>query len=71
MSTSYSITSAVVFALVSLMHAWRFVLDFPVLMGAWSMPRPLSGLLAVAAAMLAIWGLRSAGLGKSARIVYP
>ena len=69
MNRSYSITSAVVFALVALMQAWRFVLDFPVQMGAWSVPRTLSGVIAVAAAFLAVWGLRTARLGKSERVV--
>ncbi|MEX2110278.1 MAG: hypothetical protein WD802_06730 [Gemmatimonadaceae bacterium] len=69
MNRNYSITSAVVFALVALMQAWRFVLDFPVQMGAWSVPRTLSGVIAVAAAFLAVWGLRAARLGKSERVV--
>ena len=69
MNRNYSITSAVVFALVALMHAWRFVLDVPVQMGAWDVSRSLSGLIAVAAAFLAVWGLRTARLGKSARVV--
>jgi hypothetical protein len=69
MNRSYSITSAIAFGLVALMHAWRFVLDFPVQMGAWDVPRSLSGLTAVAAAFLAVWGLRTARLGKSERVV--
>lgn len=69
MSRNYSVTSALVFALVALMQAWRFVLDFPVQMGAWSVPRTFSGVIAVAAAFLAVWGLRTARLGKSERVV--
>ena len=70
MSRSYCITSATVFAFVALMHAWRFVLDLPLQIGAWSVPRSLSGFAAVGAACLAVWAFRSASLGKSARVAY-
>jgi hypothetical protein len=34
MNKNYCITSAIVFAFVALMHAWRFVLDLPMQIGA-------------------------------------
>jgi hypothetical protein len=70
MSRSYCITSAIIFAFVALMHAWRFVLDLPLQIGAWNVPRPLSGFAAIGAACLAVWAFRSARLGKSAKVAY-
>lgn len=69
MSRSYCVTSAIVFAFVALMHAWRFVLDLPMQIGAWNVPRSLSGVAAIGAAFLAVWAFRSAKLGKSAQVV--
>lgn len=70
MSRNYCITSAFVFTLVALVHAWRFVLDLPLQLGAWSVPRSLSGLAAIGAACLAVWAFRSARLGKPAPVAY-
>ena len=70
MSRSYCLTSGIVFILVSLMHAWRFALDLPMLIGAWSVPRSLSGLGALGAALLAVWAFRSSRRDKTADVVY-
>ena len=70
MNRNYCVTSAVVFALVALMQAWRFVLDLPMQIGAWNVPRSLSGFAAIGAACLAVWAFRSARLGKPAKVVY-
>lgn len=70
MSRNYCITSAIAFAFVALMHAWRFVLDLPLQIGAWNVPRSLSGFAAIGAACLAVWAFRSARLGKSAKVAY-
>jgi hypothetical protein len=70
MSRSYCVTSAIVFAFIALMHVWRFVLDLPMQIGAWYVPRSLSGLAAIAAAVLAVWAIRSARLGKSPKVAY-
>jgi len=70
MSRNYCITSAIVFTWVALVHAWRFVLDLPLQLGAWSVPRSLSGLAAIGAACLAVWAFRSARLGKPAPVAY-
>jgi hypothetical protein len=51
------------------MHAWRFALDLPMQIGAWSVPRSLSGIAALGAAVLAVWAFRSAK-DKTAEIVY-
>ena len=69
MIRNYCITSALVFALVALMQVWRFVLDLPMQIGVWNVPRPLSGFAALGAACLAVWAFRSAGIGKLAKVV--
>ena len=70
MSRNYCITSAIIFALVALTHAWRFVLDLPLQIGVWSVPRSLSGFAVIVAAAMAVWAFRSASSGKPARIAY-
>jgi len=70
MSRSYCITSAIVFALVALTHVWRFVLDLPLQIGVWNVPRSLSGFAAIVAAGMAVWAFRSAGSDRPARIAY-
>lgn len=70
MNRNYCVTSAVVFALVALMHAWRFVLGLPMQIGAWEVPWALSGFAAIGAAGLAVWAFRSARIGKPAKVVY-
>lgn len=70
MNRSYCITSAIVFAFVALMHAWRFVLNLPMQIGVWNVPRSLSGVAAIGAALLAVWAFRSARLGKTATVAY-
>ena len=70
MNRNYCITSAIVFTLVALGQAWRFVLDLPVQIGAWNVPRSVSGVAAIGAALLAVWALKSAGMGKAATVAY-
>jgi hypothetical protein len=70
MNRNYCITSAIVFALAALVHVWRFVLDLPLQIGAWSVPRSLSGFAAIFAALLTVWAFKSAGLGKPPQIAY-
>ena len=70
MNRNYCITSGTIFTLVALVHVWRLVLDFPLQVGAWSVPRSLSGLGALVAAALAVWAFKSANSGKSAQVVY-
>lgn len=70
MRRNYCLTSGVVFIFVALMHAWRFALDLPMQIGVWSAPRSLSGLVAIGAALLAMWAFRSARPGETAKVVY-
>ena len=70
MNRNYCITSAIVFAFAGLMQGWRFVLDLPMQIGAWNVPRSLSGFVAIGATLLAVWGFRSARAGKPAEVVY-
>jgi hypothetical protein len=70
MNRNYCLTSAVVFALVALVHAWRFVLDFPIQIGAWYFPRSLSGVAAIVAGLLAVWAFTSARPAKTANVAY-
>jgi hypothetical protein len=70
MNRNYCITSAIVFALVALVHAWRLVLDFPIQIGAWYVPRSLSGVAAIVAALMAVWAFRSARPAKAANVAY-
>lgn len=59
MNRKYCTISGLVFALVALLQAWRFVLDLPLQVGIWEVPRSLSGIAAVGAGVLAVWGIRS------------
>lgn len=68
MNRKFCITSAIVFAMVAMLHGWRFVLDVPIHIGAWSVPRQLSGFAAFGAACLAVWAIKNARLAKSAPI---
>jgi hypothetical protein len=70
MTRNYCITSGIVFAFVALLQAWRFALELPMQIGAWSVPPSLSGFAAIGAALLAVWAFRSARRGKTANVVY-
>ena len=70
MNRNYCIASAIVFVFAGLIQAWRFVLDLPIQIGAWNVPRSLSGFVAIGAILLAAWGFRSARAGKPAQVVY-
>ncbi|HST07973.1 MAG TPA: hypothetical protein VLJ83_07355 [Gemmatimonadaceae bacterium] len=70
MNRNYRITSGVVFALVALMHAWRFVLGVPVQIGAWSVPQWVSVVAAIVAAALSVWAFRSARAEKPVAVAY-
>ena len=70
MSKKYCITSAYVFAVIALLHAWRFFVDAAIVVGGWSVPRGLSAVGALAAAALSIWAFRSASVVETRTIVY-
>jgi hypothetical protein len=67
---NYCMASAAVFALVALVHIWRFVLDLPVQIGAWSVPRSASLVGAIVAGAFAFWAFRSARSPKQAQVAY-
>ena len=67
---NYCLASAAVFALVALVHIWRFVLDLPLQIGAWSVPRSASLVGAIVAGVFAFWAFRSARGPKKAQVVY-
>jgi len=67
---NYCLASGIVFVIVALMHIWRFALDFPLQIGVWYVPRSLSLLGAIGAALLAVWAFRSSRPSKSPEIVY-
>ena len=69
-SRNYCMASAVVFALVALMHIWRFVLDLPLQIGAWSVPRSVSFVGAIVAGVFAVWGFKSFRGPKQAQVVF-
>lgn len=65
---NYCAISGVVFAIVALMHLWRYVLDLPLQIGAWQVSRALSLVAALAAGLLAVWafaGARKIGMRES------
>jgi activator of 2-hydroxyglutaryl-CoA dehydratase len=57
---NYCVASGSVFVIIALMHIWRFALDLSLQIGAWYVPRSLSLLGAIGAALLALWAFRSA-----------
>lgn len=69
-SKNYCMASAAVFALVALMHIWRFVLDLPLQIGAWAVPRSVSLVGAIVAGIFAFWAFRSSRGPKQAQVVY-
>lgn len=52
---NYCGVSGVVFTIVALIHTWRYVLALPATVGAWQVPRSLSLIAAIGAAVLAVW----------------
>jgi len=70
MNRNYCITSGIVFTVVALGQAWRFVLDLPVQIGAWNVSRSVSGVAAIGAALLAVWAFKSASTGRAATVAY-
>lgn len=54
----YLIISGVIFALVGLLHLLRILLQWPLLVGAWTVPLALSAIAVVVAAVLTFWAFR-------------
>jgi uncharacterized membrane protein YecN with MAPEG domain len=61
MSTSYAIVSALIFALVAIMHVVRLVNRWTVQIGPYNVSMNVSWVALVVAALLAIWGFMQSG----------
>jgi hypothetical protein len=57
---TYSIVAGVIFAAVALLHLVRIYMDWPVMIGGWSVPMWVSWIGLVVAGGLAFFGLRLA-----------
>lgn len=56
---TYATVSAIVFALVAMAQGWRAFAGLPVRIGEMQLPVVASALVALACAVLALWGWRS------------
>jgi predicted tellurium resistance membrane protein TerC len=56
---SYVMASAVVFAVVGLLHLLRLIAGWPVILGTMSVPLGVSVLVILVCAVLALWGFRT------------
>lgn len=56
----YCSVSGVVFAIVALLHFWRYVLGLPLQIGAWEVSGSLSLVAALGAGLLAVWAFTGA-----------
>jgi hypothetical protein len=54
---TFCIVGGVIFAVVALFHLLRIYMDWPVVIGDWSVPMGVSWIALVVAGILAIWGL--------------
>jgi uncharacterized membrane protein YecN with MAPEG domain len=61
MSNSYAIVSALIFALVAIMHVVRLINRWPVVIGPYNVSMNVSWVALVVAALIAIWGFMQLG----------
>ena len=54
---TFCIVAGVIFGVVALFHLLRIYMDWPVVIGDWSVPMGVSWIALVVAGLLAIWGL--------------
>ncbi len=54
---AFCIVAGLIFAVVALLHLLRIYMDWPVVIGDWSVPMWVSWIALVVAGILAIWGL--------------
>ena len=59
MSNSYAVVSALIFALVAIMHVVRLINRWPVVIGPYDVSMNVSWVALVVAALIAIWGFAS------------
>jgi hypothetical protein len=53
---AYLVVSTVIFAFVAIMHLIRFVLNWTVQVGTWTVPHYASLLAVIVSAAFAVWG---------------
>ena len=56
---SYTRVSALIFFIVSALHAWRVISGTTIAIGEWIVPSAASWVACVVAALLAFWGWRA------------
>jgi uncharacterized membrane protein YecN with MAPEG domain len=61
MSNSYAIVSALIFAVVAIMHVVRLINQWPVAIGPYNVSMNVSWVALVVAALIAIWGFMQLG----------
>jgi hypothetical protein len=61
MSNSYAVVSALIFALVAIMHVVRLINRWPVVIGPYDVSMNVSWVALVVAALIAIWGFAQLG----------
>ena len=61
MSSSYATVSALIFAIVALVHLARLVKGWPVQVGAFIIPMSVSWIGLLVSALIAIWGFMQIG----------
>jgi len=61
MSNSYAVVSALIFAIVAIMHAVRISKRWPVVIGPYSVSMNVSWEALIVAGVLAIWGFMQIG----------
>jgi len=61
MSNSYAIVSALIFAVVAIMHVVRLINRWPVVIGPYNVSMNVSWVALVVAALIAIWGFAQLG----------
>jgi hypothetical protein len=69
-SRNYFAVSGAIFTVIALMHIWRYILDLPLQIGAWYVPRSLSLIGGIASAALAVWAYTCLRSGKQRPPVY-
>jgi hypothetical protein len=70
MSNDYAVVSALIFALVALVHVVRLIKGWAVQIGPHSISMSVSWVGLVVATLIAIWGFMQLGLGRHARAAH-
>jgi len=67
MSNSYAVVSALIFAIVAIVHLVRIINQWPVVIGPYSVSMNVSWEALIVAVVLAIWGFAQLGVGPDDR----